>query len=203
MKLLIKLTKAVIVEGKYDKIRLENIIDSVIITTDGFGVFKSEEKKALIKLFGEKTGIIIMTDSDRAGQIIRNFVKDLVKDCDVTNVYLPSIKGKEKRKTKNSADGFLGVEGTEDKIIIEALERAGVKSEKTVQKEKKVTKVDFYNIGISGKANSGQARKDLCEFLNLPLCLTANFLLEAVNTIFSYDQFISEVEKWQQDKAEN
>ncbi len=200
---MIKLTKAVIVEGKYDKIRLENIIDSVIITTDGFGIFKSEEKKALIKLFGKKTGIIIMTDSDRAGQMIRNFVKDLVKDCQVINVYLPGIKGKEKRKTKKSADGVLGVEGTEDKIIIEALERAGIKSEKTYQSQKKITKVDFYNIGISGKSNSSIKRKELCEFLKLPLCLTATSLLDAVNSLFTYDEFILEVEKWQQDKAEN
>lgn len=203
MKLLIKLTKAVIVEGKYDKIRLENIIDSVIITTDGFGIFKSEEKKALIKLFGKKTGIIIMTDSDRAGQMIRNFVKDLVKDGEIINVYLPSIKGKEKRKTKGSADGFLGVEGTDDKIIIEALEKAGITSENASQNSKKVTKVDFYNIGISGKGNSSQKRTELCEFLKLPLCLTANSLLEAVNTLYSYDEFISEVEKWQQDRVEN
>ena len=203
MKHLIKLTQAVIVEGKYDKIRLENIIDSVIITTDGFGIFKSEEKKTLIKLFAKKTGIIIMTDSDRAGQMIRNFVKNLVKDCEVINVYLPSIKGKEKRKAKESADGLLGVEGTEDKIIIEALERVGIKSEKTDKNKKKVTKVDFYNIGISGKGNSSIRRKELCEFLRLPLCLTANSLLEAINTLYTYDQFISEVEKWQQDRAEN
>ncbi len=200
---MIKLKQAVIVEGKYDKIRLSNIIDSVIITTDGFGIFKSEEKKELIKLFAKKSGLIIMTDSDNAGQMIRNFVTKLCKSCDIINVYLPSIKGKEKRKTKESAQGLLGVEGTEDKIIIEALGRAGVTGEKIYDKKKKVAKTDFYNLGISGGENSKEKRQELCEVLKLPTCLTANSLLDAVNTLYSFDEFISEVEKWRQDKAQN
>ncbi len=200
---MIKLKQAVIVEGKYDKIRLSNIIDSVIITTDGFGVFKNEEKKELIKLFAEKSGIIIMTDSDNAGQMIRNFVTKLCKTSEIINVYLPSIKGKEKRKTKEGAEGILGVEGTDDSIIIKALQKAGVTGEKEAENTQKVSKTDFYNLGISGGENSKAKRENLCRFLNLPLCLTANALLDAVNTLYSYDEFLGEVEKWQQDKAEN
>ena len=200
---MIKLKQAVIVEGKYDKIRLSNIIDSVIITTDGFGVFKNEEKKELIKLFAQKSGVIIMTDSDSAGQMIRNFVTKLCKTCEITNVYLPSIKGKEKRKTKESAEGILGVEGTDDSIIIKALQKAGVTGEKEAENTQKVSKTDFYNLGISGGENSKEKRQELCKFLELPLCLTANSLLDAVNTLYSYDEFLGEVEKWQQDKAEN
>lgn len=200
---MIKLKQAVIVEGKYDKIRLSNIIDSVIITTDGFGVFKNEEKKELIKLFAEKSGIIIMTDSDNAGQMIRNFVTKLCKTSEIINVYLPSIKGKEKRKTKEGAEGILGVEGTDDSIIIKALQKAGVTGEKEAENTQKVSKTDFYNLGISGGENSKEKRQELCKFLKLPLCLTANALLDAVNTLYSYDEFLGEVEKWQQDKAEN
>ena len=200
---MIKLKQAVIVEGKYDKIRLSNIIDSVIITTDGFGVFKNAEKKELIKLFAEKSGIIIMTDSDNAGQMIRNFVTKLCKTSEIINVYLPSIKGKEKRKTKEGAEGLLGVEGTDDSIIIKALQKAGVTGEKEAENTPKVSKTDFYNLGISGGENSKEKRQELCKFLELPLCLTANSLLDAVNTLYSYDEFLGEVEKWQQDKAEN
>ncbi|MBQ9976964.1 MAG: DUF4093 domain-containing protein [Clostridia bacterium] len=200
---MIKLKQAVIVEGKYDKIRLSNIIDSVIITTDGFGIFKSEEKKELIKLFSQKSGIIIMTDSDNAGQMIRNFVTKLCKSGEIINIYLPSIKGKEKRKTKESAQGFLGVEGTDDSIIIKALQKAGITGEKTTQSTQKVSKTDFYNLGISGGENSKEKREELCVFLNLPSCLTANALLDAVNTLYTYDEFLGEVEKWRQDKAEN
>ena len=200
---LIKLKQAVIVEGKYDKIRLSNIIDSVIITTDGFGIFKSEEKKELIKLFAQKNGLIIMTDSDNAGQMIRNFVTKLCKNGEIINIYLPSIKGKEKRKTKQGADGVLGVEGTDDKIIIEALEKAGVIGENVPEKAQKVSKTDFYNIGISGGENSKEKREELCNFLKLPSCLTANALLDAVNTLYNYDEFMGEVEKWRQDKAQN
>ena len=200
---MIKLKQAVIVEGKYDKIRLSNIIDSVIITTDGFCVFKSEEKKELIKLFAQKNGLIIMTDSDSAGQMIRNFVMKLCKNGEITNIYLPSIKGKEKRKTKGGAQGILGVEGTDDKIIIEALEKAGVTGEKIPEKTQKVSKTDFYNLGISGGENSREKREELCKYLKLPSCLTANALLDAVNTLYTYDKFFSEVEKWRQDKVQN
>lgn len=200
---MIKLKQAVIVEGKYDKIRLSNIINSVIITTDGFSVFKSEEKKELIKLFAKKSGIIIMTDSDNAGQMIRNFVTKLCKSSEIINIYLPSIKGKEKRKTKESAQGLLGVEGTDDSIIIKALQKAGITGEKTTENTQKVSKTDFYNLGISGGENSKEKREELCNFLNLPSCLTANALLDAVNTLYTYDEFLGEVEKWRQDKALN
>lgn len=200
---MIKLKQAVIVEGKYDKIRLSNIIDSVIITTDGFGIFKSKEKKELIKLFAKRSGIIIMTDSDSAGQMIRGFVTKLCSGCEVVNIYLPSIKGKEKRKTKEGAEGFLGVEGINDQIILETLEKAGVTGEKACDDTKKVSKTDLYNLGISGGENSKDKRHELCEYLKLPLCLTANSMLDAVNTLYTYDEFMSEVEKWRQDKAQN
>ena len=203
MNRLIKLKQAVIVEGKYDKIRLENIIDAVIMTTDGFGIFKNKEKRDLIKLFAQKSGIIIMTDSDRAGQIIRKFVCDIAKNGNIINVYLPGIKGKEKRKDKASADGILGVEGIDDKVIVEALNRFGVTSETVVSSERKVTKTDFFNIGISGTDSSRKKRESLCRFLNLPEFLTANSLLEAVNSLYGYECFMEEVAKWKREETEN
>jgi ribonuclease M5 len=127
----------------------------------------------------------------------------LCKNGEVINVYLPSIKGKEKRKTKESAQGILGVEGTDDSIIIKALQKAGITGEKTTENTQKVSKTDFYNLGISGGENSKEKRGELCNFLKLPLCLTANALLDAVNTLYTYDEFFSEVEKWRQDKAQN
>ena len=118
---MIKLKQTIIVEGKYDKIRLANIIDATIITTEGFRIFKDKEKRELIRILWDKNGLIVMTDSDKAGQLIRNHIKNIVPKAEVINVYLPQIKGKEKRKTSPSAEGVLGVEGTDDGIIISAL----------------------------------------------------------------------------------
>ncbi len=199
MKRLIKLKQAVIVEGKYDKIRLENIIDAVIITTDGFGIFKDNDKKNLIKILAQKCGIIILTDSDYAGQMIRKHIEKFVPKEQFTSVYLPSILGKEKRKTTPSAQGFLGVEGTDDAIILEALARVGLTEEKTRKTGRKITKTDLFNIGVSGGVGSKEKRASLCFFLNLPDTLPANSLLDVLNSLYGYEDFILEVEKWKQE----
>lgn len=203
MKPLVKINKAVIVEGKYDKIRLANIIDAVIITTDGFGVFKNADKKAFIRLMAEKNGIVILTDSDSAGQMIRKHVEKIAGKDKVCNVYLPQILGKEKRKTTFSAEGFLGVEGTDDQIILETLKKAGVTCEKTTSKGRKITKTDLFNIGVSGGEGSKTKRASLLSFLNLPSNLPANSMLDAINTLFDYESFMEEVEKWNRESAQN
>lgn len=184
---MIKLEQAVIVEGKYDKIKLSSIIDAVIITTNGFNIFKDTEKLELIRYYAEKTGIIIMTDSDSAGFIIRNHIKGAVKKGTVINVYIPDIMGKEKRKLKPSAEGKLGVEGVEKKIILEALEKAGVTASAGEEREK-ITKTDLFTLGLSGGKNSSELRKKLLEYLKLPSLLSPNSMLEVLNTMMSPEE---------------
>lgn len=181
---MIKLKQAIVVEGKYDKIKLSSIIDAVIIVTNGFGIFKDKEKLALIRFYAETTGIIIMTDSDRAGFIIRNHIKGAVKNGRIQNVYIPDIIGKEKRKNKPSAEGKLGVEGMDKEIILKAFEKAGISSdEKEQNKDDIITKTDLYLLGLSGGKESGSLRKQLLEYLKLPSLLSANSMLEVLNTM--------------------
>ena len=203
MKPLIKINEAIICEGKYDKIRLSNIFDTVIITTDGFRIFKDPEKRALIRVLAERRGIIILTDSDSAGQMIRKYLEKLVPKERVKNLYLPEIQGKEKRKSSPSAAGLLGVEGTSDDIILSAAKRAGILSEITAEPEKKVSKTDLFNLGLSGGAGSAEKRKSLCLYLALPSVLSANSLLDVINSLYSYEEFLSEVEKWNRESARN
>lgn len=186
---MIKLKQAVVVEGKYDKIKLSSIIDAVIIVTNGFGIFKDKEKLELIRFYAETTGIIIMTDSDRAGFIIRNHIKGVVKKGKIQNVYVPDIMGKEKRKTKPSAEGKLGVEGMDKKIILKAFEKAGISSEQYEKNEKKnITKTDLYMLGLSGGNNSSDLRRRLLEYMKLPSLLSANSMLEILNTVTDIDE---------------
>ncbi len=184
---MIKLEQAVIVEGKYDKIKLSSIIDAVIITTNGFSIFKDQEKLELIRYYAEKNGIIIMTDSDSAGFIIRNHIKGAVKKGKIINVYIPDIMGKEKRKLKPSAEGKLGVEGVEKNIILEALKKAGVTASSAPQR-KKITKTDLYILGLSGEKNSSEMRKKLLEYLKLPSLLSPNSMLEILNSMYSPEE---------------
>ena len=197
---MIKISRAVIVEGKYDKIRLENIIDAVIITTDGFRIFKDAEKRELIKRVAEKKGLLIITDSDKAGSLIRGHIKSFVTSGDIANVYLPQILGKEKRKSHTSAEGYLGVEGTPDEIIKNALERFAEKGENG---GRRVSKNDLFELGLSGENESSVKRKSLQRFLSFPENLTTPALLDAINSLYSYEEFIKEIEKWQQDSVRN
>lgn len=199
---MIKLDKAVIVEGKYDKIRLSNFLDATIITTDGFGIFKNEEKRSLIKLLAEKSGLVIITDSDHAGQMIRSHIKSFVKNGEIINLYLPALKGKEKRKSKPSAEGLLGVEGTPDEIITEALDRAGLVHKKEDKIGRKIEKTDLYILGLSGRDNSSILRESLCRFIKIP-SLPTNTLLDALNTLYTYEEFLEMIEKWKPEETEN
>lgn len=179
---MIKIEQAVIVEGKYDKIKLSSIIDAVIITTNGFNIFKDKEKLQLIKYYAEKTGIIIMTDSDRAGFLIRNYIKGAVKNGIIYNVYIPDIIGKEKRKVKPSAEGKLGVEGIEGRIILDAFKKAGITSF-SAKRRVRLTKTDLFDLGLSGGKNSSEKRKELLKYLKLPNLLSPNSMLEILNTM--------------------
>lgn len=176
---------AIIVEGKYDKIKLSSIIDAVIIVTNGFSVFKDKEKLSLIRFYARETGIIIMTDSDSAGFKIRNYIKGSVHDPKIYNVYIPDVFGKEKRKLKPSSEGKLGVEGIEKQLIIEAFNRSGVLlgEKDPVDEKDAIVKADLVELGLSGGTDSSARRQELLRSLNLPEKLSANGLLEVLNTI--------------------
>ena len=188
---MIKIDQAVIVEGKYDKIKLSSIIDAVIIETEGFGIFKDKEKQKLIRKLADKKGIVIMTDSDSAGFVIRSFLSGIVSPDKITHVYIPDILGKEKRKDMPSKEGKLGVEGLDVEIITEALKKAGITGEKlkSGNVRKLVTKTDFFEDGISGKDDSANKRKALLKALDLPENLSANGMLKIINTFMTYEDY--------------
>lgn len=192
---MIKLKEAVIVEGKYDKIKLSGILDTVIIETDGFAIFKDKEKQKLIRFLAEKRGIVIMTDSDSAGFVIRGFVNSITKSENIKNVYIPDIYGKEKRKTEMSKEGKLGVEGMKAEIITEALRKAGVLcSENEKAESQKITRTDFFEDGISGRENSSELRRRLAKSLSLPENISSSALLKIINSYMTYDEYKTAVD---------
>ncbi len=186
---MIKLKQAVIVEGRYDKIKLKNIIDAPIIETNGFRIFNDKQRQSLIRQIAEKRGILIMTDSDGAGFVIRNFLKGTVDKSKIKNCYIPQLSGKEKRKVRGSAEGFLGVEGVPDEVIIEAVRKSGAEiiGEETV-KRNEITKADLFSLGLTGTENSAQKRKQLLDKLNLPGYLSTNAMLTALNCLYSLEE---------------
>lgn len=186
---MLKIKQAIIVEGKYDKIKLSSIVDAIIVQTDGYGIFKDKEKLDLIRFYANSTGIIILTDSDSAGFKIRNYLKGAIGDGNIINVYTPDVFGKEKRKLKKSAEGKLGIEGLDVDIILDAFKRANVESIVIDDyNNNKITHTDLYALGLSGNPNSKKLRLKLLRYLQLPERLTSNGLLEVLNTMYSLEQ---------------
>lgn len=184
------LDKPVIVEGKYDKIKLSSVIASPIITTDGFSLFNNREKAALIRKFAQNGGVIVITDSDGAGRVIRGRIKSIAGGCPVENIYIPQIVGKEKRKAHASKEGFLGVEGMDVRVLERLLERYVASSPSD---SAPLAKIDLYELGLSGGKNSAYLRAEVCRELDLPHDMSANALLEAVNLLYSREMFIQTV----------
>lgn len=196
---MLSIKEAIIVEGKYDKIKLSGFLDSFIFVADGFSIFNNKKDQQTIKTLAEKTGIVILTDSDSAGIKIRNFIKQLVPKEQVKHAYIPEIAGKEKRKTVPGKEGLLGVEGITEEIITDALVKSGCticgKSEKP---KAKLTKLDFFEMGLSGGEKSSELRHKLAVKLGLPSKLSANMLLDAVNRISdkeTIENLISDIQK--------
>lgn len=187
---MIKIKQAIIVEGKYDKIRLSTIVDAVIIPTNGFSIYKDEEKQQLIRSLAEKNGIIILTDSDSAGFQIRSHLRNIVKKGEVINVYVPDIFGKERRKREPSKQGKLGVEGMDREIILAAFKKAGVTADDAPKKQDPITKADLMDMGLVGGEGSAQSRAELQRALGLPELLSANMLLEILNVMYEREEFI-------------
>lgn len=193
---MIKLDRPVIVEGKYDVIKLSRIIDTLIIKTDGFGIFKDKEKQKFLRRLAEEKGLIVLTDSDSAGFLIRNFLKSAVSEDRITHVYIPDIYGKEKRKTERSKEGKLGVEGINEEILLEAFERAGVFADRSDDRERRlITNIDLYEYGLTGKENSSEKRKLLLRRLALPERLSTSSMIKTLNTFITYEEFIQTVKE--------
>lgn len=190
---MIRLDRPVIVEGKYDKIALKNIVDALIITTDGFGIFKNKEKCDLIRHLARKNGVIIMTDSDSAGAVIRSYIKKIVSDCEIINVYVPELRGKEKRKSKPSKSGLIGVEGMSPEIIEDALRKSGVFSVHA-EERRKITKADMFAFGLSGREDSREKRKSFLRQLGLPESLSSSAMLDVLNNSFTFEEFNKKAE---------
>ena len=192
---MIKIKQAIIVEGKYDKIKLSGIIDAPIIQTDGFGIFKDKELQCLIRNLAEKRGILVLTDSDSAGFKIRSFIGSTVDPKNIVHAYIPDIFGKESRKTEPSKEGKLGVEGVSEEIIMKALANAGVLCETAEEPERPITKLDLYELGFTGGQDSAKKRAALLRYYSFPARLSANALVKVLNSITTYDQFLEDVKE--------
>lgn len=187
-----RIKEVIVVEGRYDKNTLSQVVDAVIIETGGFGIFNDREKRALLKRLAETRGLILMTDSDGAGFLIRNHLKGCIDQGLIKNAYIPDVYGKERRKAKGSREGKLGVEGMRPEVILEALRRAGAtfEGESSRQQEDRICKADLYKKGLSGSPNSAALRRQLISQLELPERLTADGLLDVLNAIMSREEFL-------------
>lgn len=197
---MITIKQAVIVEGKYDKIKLSSIIDAVIIETGGFSIFKNEEQLKLIRALAETTGILILTDSDRAGFQIRSFIKGAVQKGTVLDAYIPDVLGKEKRKTVASKEGKLGVEGVSKQAILEALEQAGVTAAESDSPREYITKADLFADGLTGAPNSAELRRRLLKSLRLPERLSTTAMLDVINAAVPLQRYREAVALLQSNK---
>ena len=186
---MIRIKEAIIVEGKYDRMRVSALFDTAVIETGGFRIFRDSEKRAVIRELAQTRGIVLLTDSDGAGFLIRSHLKGIADKSKVKQAYIPEIKGKERRKDAPSKQGLLGVEGMTDEIIMDAVLRSGaVIVGENERRESEITKSDFYELGLSGRDNSAQLRSKLLEKLNFPKYMTANALLSAVRLIYTKEQ---------------
>lgn len=201
---MIKLDRVIIVEGKYDKIKLSSIFDATIIVTDGFAIFKDKEKMAMIRILAEKKGLLVLTDSDSAGFKIRSYIRGCIPKEQVIHAYIPDLFGKEKRKAEPSKEGKLGVEGVPVQVVLDALSKAGIHFSNINTPGKKITKADMYEDGLSGTADSRTNRLSFLKFLELPERLPPNSLLEVLNSMMDYEEYKRLIQVWkdQKDTAE-
>lgn len=188
------------VEGRYDKAALASYLDALIIVTDGFGLFRDAEKLALLRRLADERGLIVLTDPDGAGFVIRNYIKSAIDPARVKHAYIPDIPGRERRKRTDSKEGKLGVEGVPPAVVIEALRRAGAtfgdESEPRLKNE--ITKAELYALGLVGTEHSAGTRRALLKKLSLPERMTANAMLQALNVLYSreeLEQTVAEVHK--------
>ena len=183
----------IIVEGKYDRLRVLSVCDATVLTTDGFGIFKKQEKLSLFRSLGEKTPVIILTDSDGAGKLIRSHLTCTIPKERLIQLYIPQIEGKEKRKKAPSAEGTLGVEGMERKLLFELLSPFEDKAAIARVSENPLSKTDLYIDGFTGGADSARKRDALAVSLGLPRGMTPNALLAALKILLTYEEYVEKV----------
>ena len=176
--------EVILVEGKYDKNTLSQVVDAAIVTTDGFSVFQNKEKLAFFRRLAAERGLIVLTDSDGAGFLIRNFLKGAIPKDQLKQAYVPDVYGKERRKRRPGKEGKLGVEGMKAEVLLEALRQAGATIDGAAAVPRHaITKQDLYALGLSGGSNSAERRKKLLRCLDLPEHLSANAMLDALNLL--------------------
>ncbi|MBP8640107.1 MAG: DUF4093 domain-containing protein [Oscillospiraceae bacterium] len=189
---MIHVNEVIIVEGRYDKNTLSQIIDGTIIETEGFGIFSNKEKLLLFRRLAETRGLVVLTDSDGAGFVIRNYLKGAIDPKYVKHAYIPEVLGKEKRKSSPSKEGKLGVEGMSREVIISALTRAGVAIDNAPNESQSetITKTDLFELGLSGGKGSSEKRQALLKKLLLPSKLSPNAMLDVLNALMTRDEFV-------------
>ena len=187
---MIKIREAIVVEGRYDRNTLAQIVDAPVLETAGFGIMKDEAQLALLRRIAQTRGLIVFTDSDGAGFVIRNFLKGAIEPRYLKHAYIPDIPGKERRKSAPGKEGTLGVEGMTPQVIIDCLRRAGatVVGEEAEQRETGITKMDLFDLGLSGGPDSKAKRLALLKMLDFPEHMSSNGLLQALNLLYTKDE---------------
>ena len=195
---MVKIKEAIVVEGRYDKNTLSQIVDATILETSGFGIFKDKEQMSLLRRVAQKRGLVVFTDSDGAGFVIRNHIKSAIPAKFLKHAYIPDVYGKERRKTAPGKEGKLGVEGMKPEIIIDALRKAGATIEgESAEPRNQITKQDLMELGLSGGADASAKRLLLLKKLELPEHMSANAMLQALNLLYSLDELMELVrELW-------
>ena len=186
-----KIKEVIVVEGRYDKNALSQVVDAVILETSGFGIFKDSQKQKLLRRLAESRGLIVLTDPDGAGFVIRGFLRGITDPSTVKHAYVPDVYGKERRKNTASKEGKLGVEGMRPQVLLDALRRAGAtfEGQNAERNGKAITKADLFARGLSGGEGSAEKRRALLQRLDLPERLTADGLLEVLNALMSREDF--------------
>ena len=196
---MLKIKEAIVVEGRYDKNTLAQLVDGLILTTSGFGIFKDRAQLELLRRVAARQGVVVLTDSDGAGFVIRNYLKGVLPPEQVKHAYIPDIRGKERRKAAPGREGKLGVEGMRPQVLEAALRQAGVTfledTAQAAQNRSPIAKGDLFALGLSGGAGASLRRKRLLEHLQLPEHMSANALLEMLNALFSLEQLRETVKK--------
>lgn len=186
---MVKIREAILVEGRYDKNTLSQIVDAPILETGGFGIFKDKKQLALLRQIAEKRGLIVFTDSDGAGFVIRNHIKSAIPGKFLKHAYIPDIYGKERRKSAPGKEGKLGVEGMTREVILDALRKAGATFEgESASASGGITKQDLMELGLSGGPDASARRLALLKKLNLPEHMSANAMLQALNLLYTLDE---------------
>ena len=201
---MLKIREAIVVEGRYDKNTLSQIVDAPILETKGFGLFKDPKQLELLRNVAKKRGLIVLTDSDGAGFVIRNHIKSAIAAKYLKHAYIPDVAGKEKRKAAPGKEGKLGVEGMSPEVLLAALKNAGatIEGESTARGNDQITKQDFVEFGLSGGPNASERRKRLENRLHLPEHMSANALLQALNLLLSREELAEIVREWDNENGE-